>query len=381
MKKDFYLDLAASGLRMPVGTDLLLHEQPDPAEVMEDGRRLGQVMEAAARRYRTPLALSLMDLRLEKRDLLRSLGNEDADVDTFHFHDAPGPELIDQVRAGSAAPFAKRNQAHLDAVRYVAAETDLAAVGMAIGPFSLMTKMMADPITAVAMAGAGVEPEDDPGVLMVYRCLELAEAAVSRSLAAQCAAGASAIMLCEPAANKVYISPKQIEAGSSIFERFVLEPNLRLRRQLAEAGVDLIFHDCGELTDAMVREFATRLQPAVLSLGSSRQLWLDSELVPKDIVLFGNLPTKSFYSDSAMPDEKVRSLTRELIAHMRDSGHPHILGSECDVLHVAEAAEAIARKVSIMLSCGAGPQTCNPTPRSGLAGSGDPAADVGVRPT
>ncbi|MCX6625560.1 MAG: hypothetical protein NTY38_31765 [Acidobacteria bacterium] len=304
MNESFFRELAASGLRMPVGTDLMLNEHSDPEQVMEDGRRLGQVMEATARRFRTPLALSLMDLRLEKRDLLRSLGNVDADVDTFHFEEAPGEDQIEQVKAQRAAPFAKRNQAHLDAVRYVAEETDLVAVGMAIGPFSLMTKLMKDPITAIAMAGGGVTPDEDPGVLLVHRALVLAEA------------------------------------------------DLRLRRQLADAGVDLIFHDCGELTDSMVEQFATRLKPSILSLGSSRQLWSDAKLVPGDMVLFGNLPTKSFYSDSAMPDEKVESLTRELIVRMRETGHPHILGSECDVLHVPEAAERIRRKVDVMLTCG-----------------------------
>ncbi len=352
MNESFFRDLAKSGLRMPVGTDLVLHEHADPEAVMEDGRRLGQVMETTARRYKTPLALSLMDLRLEKRDLLRCLGNTDAEVDTFHFDEAPGEDQVERVRAQRTAPFAKRNQAHLDAVRYVARETDLFPVGMAIGPFSLTTKLMRDPITAIAMAGGGLGPDEDPGVLLAHRALALAEAAVSRSLQAQVEAGARAVMLCEPAANKVYLSPKQIDAGSDIFERFVIEPNLRLRRLLADAGVDLIFHDCGELTDFMVEEFATRLKPPVLSLGGSRQLWRDASLVPDDVILFGNLPTKSFYSDDAMPDEKVESLTLELIARMTETGHPHILGSECDVLHVPEASDRIRRKVDRMMDCG-----------------------------
>ena len=56
----------------------------------------------------------------------------------------------------------------------------------------------------------------------------------------------------------------------------------------------------------MVEQFATRLDPAILSLGSSRTLWEDAALVPKSVVLFGNLPTKKFYSDEAMPDEQVK---------------------------------------------------------------------------
>jgi hypothetical protein len=69
------------------------------------------------------------------------------------------------------------------------------------------------------------------------------------------------------------------------------------------------------------------------------------------VVLFGNLPTKSFYSDSVMPLDKVESMTLELIERMKATGHPHILGSECDVLHVPEAAQTIRNKVSVMLTC------------------------------
>jgi uroporphyrinogen-III decarboxylase len=174
---------------------------------------------------------------------------------------------------------------------------------------------------------------------------------VRRSVEAQIRAGAKAILICEPAANAVYISPKQLEAGSGIFDRLVLQPALRVKQQLASAGVDLLFHDCGELTTGMVRQFGQRLRPAILSLGGSRKLWEDAAVVPKEVVLFGNLPTKSFYSDAVMSAERVRSLTTELIEKMRGAGHPFILGSECDVLHVPDAAETIRRKVDVMLNC------------------------------
>ena len=193
---------------------------------------------------------------------------------------------------------------------------------------------------------------EDESVRMLERCLDLAMETVLRSASAQIAAGAKAIIVCEPAANKVYLSPRQMRAGAGIFERFVLEPNRRLRALFGNHKVDLIFHNCGELLPAMVRAFATELQPAVMSLGSSRQLWEDAAEVPEDIVLFGNLPTKTFYSDTAMPGEEVARRTLELAARMRDCGHPFILGSECDVLHVPEAAETIRRKVDIMLEAG-----------------------------
>ena len=214
-----------------------------------------------------------------------------------------------------------------------------------------MTKLVADPIVPVAMAGRGVTAEEDSSVLMMERCLALAEATVQRSAAAQIAAGARAMIVCEPAANSAYLSPRQLRAGSDILERFVLAPNRRLRSLLARHAVDLIFHDCGELTTDMVRQFALELRPAALSLGSSRNLWEDAAVVPEDVVLFGNLPTKAFYSDATMPVEEVKRLTCETVRRMAACGHAHILGSECDVLYVPDAAETIRRKVDAMLTC------------------------------
>jgi uroporphyrinogen-III decarboxylase len=188
-------------------------------------------------------------------------------------------------------------------------------------------------------------------VKLLYQSLRIAEAAVLRSVRGQIAQGARAIIVCEPAAGKAFISPRQINAGSPVFERLVMHPNFRLKAELDRAGCDLIFHDCGELIDPMVDAFANRIHPKVLSLGSSRKLWEDARLVPKDVVLYGNLPTKSFYSDAAMPLDAVIHRTDELVANMKACGHPHILGSECDVLFVAEAQDTIRRKVEAMI-CG-----------------------------
>jgi hypothetical protein len=71
--------------------------------------------------------------------------------------------------------------------------------------------------------------------------------------------------------------------------------------------------------------------------------------VPKDVVLYGNLPSRSFYSDGAMPVEEVVRRAEELVAKMKECGHPHILGSECDVLFVPGAEDQIRRKVDAMM--------------------------------
>jgi uroporphyrinogen-III decarboxylase len=334
---------------MPIGADLVLREESSPEEILLGDGRLGKIVENAARRYRTPLAFPLMDLRLEKADLLQFAGVPESRVDLFHFTEQPDDELLADLRREAGRPFSRRIEANYAAVRYIAERTDLLPVGMVIGPFSLMTKLVADPIIPVAMAGRGITGEEDEGVRLVEQCLQLALTTVLRSAAAQIEAGAKAMMVCEPAANTVFLSPRQLQSGADIFERFVLAPNRKVRALLEQSDVDLIFHDCGDLLTEMVRQFAMELRPAIISLGSSRNLWEDAAVVPKDIVLFGNLPTKMFYSDEVMPLEEVLRLTASLAGHMAACGHPHILGSECDVLHVPDSAETIRRKVDVMV--------------------------------
>ena len=340
MKREFYLDLAASGLRMPIGTHLVLHEHPDHEAIMLDGPRLGAVVAEAARRFRVPMAIPVMDLKLEKESLLMALGVQPEEVDSFHFSEAPVDDW--------AVPSTPRMAATCEAIRCVAGQSDLLPVGMGIGPFSLMTKLVSDPITPVFFAGTGMTAEEDPEVALVERALALAMNAIVPYLQAQIAAGAKAIILCEPAANKVYFSPNQLAESYEVFERYVMEPNRRIAALLAEQGVDLIFHDCGELENEMIRRFAT-LDPAMMSLGSSRVLWEDAALVPKSTVLFGNLPTKKFYSDSLVSLDEVRRLRRELTDRMRSVGHPFILGSECDVLSVPGSEATIKAKVEAFL--------------------------------
>ncbi len=334
---------------MLIGTDLVLHEEAEPEKVRSQGSALGRVIERGARRWGTPLAIPLMDLRLEKFDLLALAGVAETEAERYQFTSPLDEAGLATLCAEQAGPLCAASRARDEALAYIATLEDLVPVGMVIGPFSLATRLMADPITAAAMAGTGVEAEDSDEVRLLWQCLRAAQAAVLRSVHSQIRHGARAIMVCEPAACTAFVSPRQLKAGSNLFERLVMEANLRLRAALEDASCDLIFHDCGELIDSMVEAFAHRLHPVILSLGSSRKLWEDARLVPTDVVLYGNLPTKSFYSDGAMPVEEVLRLTGELVARMRACGHPYIVGSECDVLFVPGAQDTIRKKVDAMM--------------------------------
>ena len=349
MKRSFYLDLAESGLCMPVGADLVLHEHADHQGILQDGARLGQVLQEAARRFGTPLALPVMDLKLEKVAMLAMLGVPADQVDQYHFSECPSEEMVAKIRRHLFDPYDARLQANIDAIRWTARHTDLIPVGMTIGPFSLMSKMLADPITPLFMAGMGVTAEDDTEVKMVECVLELATLIILRSMTAQIQAGAKVIFVAEPAANVAFLSPNQIEAGADIFDRYVMKYNQRLKAQMNAWDVDLFFHCCGELTPYMVKKF-TELDPAVLSLGSSRKLWEDAKLVPASTVLYGNLPSKKFYSDDLMPVSEVHKAAKELSGKMAVTGHPFILGSECDILSVPGCEKKIMEKVLAMIA-------------------------------
>ncbi len=335
---------------MPIGADLVMHEESEPEKVRIDGAALGRVIERTARRFGTPLAIPLMDLRLEKTDLLALAGISETEAETYQFASPLIEAELATLCGEQAAPFCPGSLARDEALAHIRSKPDLLAVGMAIGPFSLATRLLADPITAIAIAGTGVVEEDSDEVRLLWQSLRVSEAAVLRSVRSQIRHGAQAIMICEPAACKAFISPRQMKAGSNLFERLVMEPNLRLKAALDEGGCDLIFHNCGELIDIMVEAFAHRLHPVMLSFGSSRKLWEDARFVPDDVVLYGNLPTRSFYSDGAMPIEEVVRRTDELIANMKACGHPHIVGSECDVLFVPGAQDTIRKKVDAMMA-------------------------------
>lgn len=348
MERKYYLDLAAAGLRMPIGAHLLLHETADPDAVVLDGERLGQVVAETARRFKTPLAVPLMDLMVEKTALLEMLEVPADQIPTFHFEAPPDDEMLARVADRLSTHRSLRLEVSADAIRHVAKQVDLLPIGMAIGPFSLMVRLVQDPITAVFMAGRGQTAAQNPHVATVERALELATRVIEWSLREQIAAGARAVVICEPAASTAYISPRQMAGGADTFERYVMQFHGRLKNVLDQAGADLIFHCCGEITDEILKRFV-ELDPAILSLGGSRKLWEDAALVPKTTVLFGNLPSKKFFSDTEITRAEVERQARELIHRMQRTGHPFILGTECDVLSVAGCHDVIVDKVNAFI--------------------------------
>jgi len=351
MDRNFYLQMAKAGARMVLATDLVLKEKANHEELLNDGDELGKIILESSNRYDLALALPFMDLSLEKEWLLTLLGIEKSKIEKFHFNDTLNETIIENVKEKIDNISTQRIDATCNALTYITKNTDKIAVGMCIGPFSLMTKLMSEPITPVFMAAMGATNIDDSSVKNVEIILQLAELIITKYIQKQAAAGAKAICVCEPAANKIYISPDTMtEESGDIFDKYVISINQRLSDEMAKNGVDLIFHDCGDITELMLKKIST-LHPVILSLGSPVKLWEAAEIVPKDIVLFGNLPTKQFFMDETISPERVEEMSIELLTKMAVTGHPFIMGSECDVLSVNGYEKTISNKINIMLNC------------------------------
>lgn len=350
MNRQYFIELTRKDVRVPIGVDMILHQYPDVNAILDNGERMGQVLLEAAGFYKSPIVMPHMDLMLEKDHLLSLIGIPAADRPAYHFHGCPSDALVAEFRSRIKGSLSPRMEARNDAIRYVATHSTLLPMGISIGPFSLMTKLLADPITPIFLAGSGVTGDDDPEVKAVEVCLDLALAVVLRAIESQLDAGAKTIIVAEPAANTVYLSPKQMEKGADIYDRFVLAPNAVMRKLVADRGAALIFHDCGSLTPEMIRKLNT-LRPEVFSFGSPVNLWEAADLVSKDTVLYGNLPSKKFMSDSLITVNQLTEMARDLATRMREKNHPFMLGTECDVLCVHEHKEVIARKVAAFMTC------------------------------
>ena len=351
MEANYYIDLAKSGHRMPIATHLVLHEKDDPEGILVDGKRMAAVMLETAQRFNNPMALPIMDLTLEKDILLEIMGVAAEAREGFHFKDMPSDALCARVTKDVDVLVNARIKANCEALSILRSGNEVVPVGMSIGPFSLLIKLVSDPITAVYMAGTGVEAEDDEEVALLHAALKLSETIIHATCAAQIKAGACAIFLCEPAANLVYFSPNQIREGSTVYDDFVTQPNLRLKALFDMTDTDLLFHDCGELIPEMIQSFGA-LKPKLISFGSPVKLWEIEQYVDKDVVLFGNLPTKKFYSDEDVPLDGVAAMVVEIEEKLRASGHPFIIGSECDVLSMPGYEGKILEKVKAMCGCG-----------------------------
>src|ERR1035437_4376905 len=149
--------MAKVGTAMVLATDMVLKEKANHEELLNNGDELGKIILESANRYDLPLALPFMDLTLEKEWLLTLLGIERSKIEKYHFDEDPDENTILKVKNGLSKISTTRIDATCNALAYVAKNSNKLPVGMCIGPFSLMTKLISEPISPVFLAAMGVK--------------------------------------------------------------------------------------------------------------------------------------------------------------------------------------------------------------------------------
>ena len=136
------------------------------------------------------------------------------------------------------------------------------------------------------------------------------------------------MLVANPSAQKQFLPPSMPE----LFEELVVVPNREVREHLDSKDADMFLHNCGFLCPEFVRALGYGVHPAVLSLGSSEKLWEAAANVPKDVVLYGNVPSRLFAHSTEFTEESVREWMSKVAREMKAIDHPWIGGTECDVL-------------------------------------------------
>ncbi len=173
MDREYYLDLAARGLSMPIAADLVLHEHADAEEILLDGERLGSVIEETANRFSTPLAVPHMDLELEKKTLTEMIGVAAEERAKFHFASAPSPRCY-RPRPGPAERSLAARDAGAGGRDQLHRQAHLADPDRHVHRTVLPDDQTRHrPNHAVCMAGIGHDRQDDDSIRLVEGVLEL----------------------------------------------------------------------------------------------------------------------------------------------------------------------------------------------------------------
>ncbi len=288
-----YPALALTGARV---SDLVQHA---PAQV--------EAQLALRHRYRSPFALSAMDLSAEAEAFGCEIALSNHEVPTVTGHLVSS---LDQARTlPIPQPGDRRTAVYLETVRLLSQPPNPPFVlAGCIGPFSLAARLAG---VSETMELTVTQPE------IVHTLLEKSATFLTRYLLAFRAAGAQGAIMAEPAAG--LLSPRALAEFSSAYVRSIAA-------QLPTADFSLILHNCA----------AKRLHlPAILESGLSTFHFgapmdiLDAlRHVPPQTILCGNLdPAGVFVS---LPPAEVAAQTRSLLAST--ASYPNfVLSSGCDL--------------------------------------------------
>lgn len=290
--------MASTGLEM-TGMHIL--------DVVKDGKRQAQCIQALASRYPSAASITLMDLSVEAEafgSAIRYTENETPTVIGKIVEDRETACALEVPAVGSG-----RTSVYLEAAALSAAEIkDRPLFGCHIGPFSLAGRLCG--MTEI-LVNTRREPETVHVVL--GKCTDF----LVQYAQAFKDSGANGIVIAEPAAG--LISPAQCDEFSSHYVS-------RIVKKVQDEGFMVILHNCGS---------TKRHAPSMLSTGAMGLHFGNAvdlaDILPQissPIIVFGNLDPVTVFRNGTT--EAVRAKTGELLIRM-SSYKNFVISSGCDI--------------------------------------------------
>lgn len=276
-------------------------------DVVKDGKKQSECIQALASRYPSVGFVTIMDLSVEAEAFgaqVKYSENEPPTVIGQLVADRSAAQALTIPEIGSG-----RTEVYLDAAkRTAAAIPDRPVFGCHIGPFSLAGRL--GEMTKIFMSLIS-----DPG--MVHILLEKCTAFLISYAKAYKAAGTQGIFIAEPAAG--LISPAQCEEFSS---RYVS----RIVSEVQDDNFMVVLHNCGNTKKLIPAMLSTGVQG--LHFGNAVDMTDIVPQIPGHILAFGNLDPATIFKQGT--PEEVKAKTTALIENM--SGYRNfVLSSGCDI--------------------------------------------------
>ena len=278
-----------------------------PREVFQNGALQFQCIEALAAETPSDILVTFMDLSVEAEAFGAPVCYSDHENPTI------SGKIVSSAEEIAALPVpeigAGRTGEVLRCAELCSQRLDRPVLGGMIGPFSLAGRL-ADMTEMMILAAA--EPET------AMALLEKSSEFLGKYALALRDVGVNGIFIAEPAAG--LLSPEMCAQFSAVY----------LQRIVAAVQDDefmVVLHNCGNAAGAQIPELLS-VGAAALHLGNATDLVKAGALIPRDVLLMGNVDPVGVLKEGS--PEMVYTRTSELLREMADYPN-YVLSTGCDV--------------------------------------------------
>jgi uroporphyrinogen decarboxylase len=276
-------------------------------DVVQDGKKQAQCMQALAGRYASAGFVTIMDLSVESE----AFGAQ------IKFAEHETPTVIGQLITDRSAALALkipdigagRTSVYLDAAKIAAVTiSDRPVFGCHIGPFSLAGRLC-------DMSSIFMKLLNDPGT--VHIVLEKCTQFLINYAKAYKMAGTQGIFIAEPAAG--LISPAHCDEFSSRYVSRIVEA-------VQDENFMVVLHNCGNTKKLVHSMLSTKAQG--FHFGNAVNMLDILPQIPEPVLAFGNIDPATIFKQGTTEEVKVK--TSALLECTKEYRN-FVLSSGCDI--------------------------------------------------